>query len=61
MFIEQVERANDPGTGLQKVGSAYAFHSDVQGYQITAVGEVPAITVKILVSSLTREPAVVSK
>lgn len=60
MFIEQVA-ADDNGTGLQRVGSAYAFHSDIQGYQITAVGEVPAVTVKNMVSSLTREPAVVRK
>ncbi len=61
MFIEQVAARDDNSTGLQKVGSAYAFHSDVQGYQITAVGEVPAVTVKSMVSSLTREPAVVRK
>lgn len=61
MFIEETAGGDDPGTGLQKVGSAYAFHSDVQGYQITAVGEVPAVTVKRMVSSLAREPAVVRK
>ncbi len=61
MFIEQVSDTHDAGSGLQKVGSAFAFHSDVQGYQITAVGEVPAVTVKNMVSSLTREPAVARK
>jgi len=61
IFIEETQNDKDPGTGLQKVGSAYAFHSDVQGYQITAVGEVPAATVKGMVSSLARAPAVVSK
>lgn len=57
IFIEQVAASTESGSGLQKVGSAYAFHRDVQGYQITAVGEVPAVTVKNMVSSLEREPA----
>lgn len=57
IFIEEVTSSEDPGTGWQKVGAAYAFHSDVQGFQITAVGEVPAVTVKHMVSSLTRAPA----
>ncbi len=61
MFIEQVALKDDSSSGLQKVGSAYAFHSDVQGYQITAVGEVPAVTVKTMVSSLRRETATVRK
>lgn len=61
IFIEETVTKKESGTGLQKVGSAYAFHSDVQGYQITAVGEVPAVTVKGMVSSLARAPAVVRK
>ncbi|MGC3980743.1 MAG: MucB/RseB C-terminal domain-containing protein [Steroidobacteraceae bacterium] len=63
MFIEQVASGGDTGSALQKIGSTYAFHSDVPGYQITAVGEVPAMTVKSMVSSLVRvrEPAVASK
>jgi negative regulator of sigma E activity len=62
MFIEKVAADDDNrSSGLQKVGSAYAFHSDIQGYEITAVGEVPAVTVKNMVSSLTREPAVAGK
>jgi sigma-E factor negative regulatory protein RseB len=61
MFIEQISVGSDSGSGLQRVGSAYAFHSDVQGYQITAVGEVPAVTVRNMVSSLTRQAAVAGK
>jgi sigma-E factor negative regulatory protein RseB len=61
MFIERIAASDDSNSGLQKVGSAFAFHSDVQGYQITAVGEVPAVTVKNMVSSLIREPAVTHK
>lgn len=55
LFIEQVTGVAQ-GTGLQKVGSAFAFHSEAQGYQVTAVGEVPAVTVKSMVSSLIRDP-----
>lgn len=54
VFIEQVV-STAQGSGLQKVGSAFAFHADAQGYQVTAVGEVPAVTVKNMVGSLTRD------
>lgn len=55
VFIEQIA-GSAQGAGLQKVGSAFAFHSESQGYQVTAVGEVPALTVKNMVSSLIRDP-----
>lgn len=55
VFIEQVA-GGAQGAGLQKVGSAFAFHSEAQGYQVTAVGEVPAVTVRNMVISLIRDP-----
>jgi sigma-E factor negative regulatory protein RseB len=62
LFIEHTEVASESGgSGLQRVGSAYAFHAGAQGYQITAVGEVPAITVRNMVGSLVREPALAHK
>ena len=54
MFIEQ--DGSEPLTapaGLQKVGSSHAYQEEKSGYTVTAVGEVPAITVKTMVVSLT--------
>lgn len=56
MFIEQINGSSGSASGLQRVGSAHALQSDIQGYQVTAVGEVPAATVRRMVGSLTREP-----
>lgn len=56
MFIEQSALNSGASVGLQRVGSAHAFQTDAKGYQVTAVGEVPAVTVRKMVGSLTREP-----
>jgi sigma-E factor negative regulatory protein RseB len=54
VFIDQNDTEGQAGVSLQKVGSTYAFHTDTAGYQVTAVGEVPAATVRSMVLSLTR-------
>lgn len=56
VFIEPASGTEDQGSGLQRVGSVFAFHTDNSGYQVTAVGEVPPLTVKTIVGSLTRAP-----
>jgi sigma-E factor negative regulatory protein RseB len=38
--------------GLARVGSGYAFSTVVQGHQVTAVGEVPALTVEFIAHSV---------
>jgi len=55
VFIEPANGKDNEGSGLQRVGSVFAFHSDNSGYQVTAVGEVPPLTVKSIVGSLTRD------
>jgi sigma-E factor negative regulatory protein RseB len=40
--------AEPPMQGLARVGSGFAFSTVVQGYQVTAVGEVPAQTVEFI-------------
>jgi len=52
IFIEQDVADADPVMGAQKVGSSHAFQREVQGYRVTAVGQVPAITVRNMVLSL---------
>jgi len=55
VFIEPANSKEDQGSGLQRVGSVFAFHSDTAGFQVTAVGEVPPLTVKSIVGSLSRD------
>jgi sigma-E factor negative regulatory protein RseB len=55
VFIEPNNSSEDQGSGLQRVGSVFAFHTDNSGFQVTAVGEVPPLTVKSIVGSLTRD------
>lgn len=56
VFIEPADGKDNEGSGLQRVGSVFAFHTDNSGYQVTAVGEVPPLTVKTIIGSLTRAP-----
>jgi len=44
--------AEAPMEGLARVGSGYAFSTVVQGHQVTAVGEVPALTVETIAHSV---------
>jgi sigma-E factor negative regulatory protein RseB len=41
--------------GLAKVGAAFAFSRNLDGHQVTAVGEVPAATVEAIAAGVTRE------
>jgi sigma-E factor negative regulatory protein RseB len=49
--------AEAPIQGLARVGSGYAFSTVVQGHQVTAVGEVPALTVEFIAHSVKSGPA----
>ena len=55
MFIEEEGNTEVVKSGMQKVGSSHAYQQDRQGYKVTAVGEVPAVTVKNMVGSLMRQ------
>ncbi|MEY4931952.1 MAG: hypothetical protein RLZZ403_272 [Pseudomonadota bacterium] len=58
VFIEPRPRSAVPLHGLTRMGSAYAFSTEVSGHQVTAVGEVPAATVQIIAGSVqARSPA----
>jgi negative regulator of sigma E activity len=45
-----------PMQGLARVGSGYAFSTVVEGRQVTAVGEVPALTVEFIAHSVKGGP-----
>jgi sigma-E factor negative regulatory protein RseB len=54
VFIEPRGAQVAPMHGLARVGAAYAYSRDLDGHQVTAVGEVPAATVEAIAASVTR-------
>lgn len=55
VFIEPRNPETEAIRGLAKVGAAFAYSRDVDGHQITAVGEVPAATVQAIAAGVTKE------
>ena len=53
-----VHRTHDPQAqpmrGLDKVGAAFAFSRALDGHQVTAVGEVPPVTVEAIAAGVTK-------
>ena len=63
VFIEPADPRSQPMRGLAQVGGAFAFSRALDGHQVTAVGEVPPVTVEAIAASVTKddgrqEPAV---
>ena len=54
VFIEPRGSQATPMHGLARVGAAFAYSRDLDGHQVTAVGEVPAATVEAIASGVTR-------
>ena len=52
VFVEAVGRKGELMPGLSRIGSANAWSTEFEGFQITAVGEVPAITVEAIGASV---------
>ncbi|HKS58534.1 MAG TPA: MucB/RseB C-terminal domain-containing protein [Steroidobacteraceae bacterium] len=57
VFIEPRSPQTEAMRGLAKVGAAFAFSRDLDGHQVTAVGEVPAATVEAIAEAVTKEDA----
>jgi sigma-E factor negative regulatory protein RseB len=57
VFIEPRNPQTEAMNGLAKVGAAFAFSRNLDGHQVTAVGEVPAATVEAIASGVTKETA----
>lgn len=55
VFIEPRDTQAAPLNGLSKVGAAFVFSRDLDGHQVTAVGEVPAATVEAIAAGVTRQ------
>ena len=52
VFVESPDAETEVAGGLSRIGSANAFSFEFSGRQITAVGEVPAVTVESIATSL---------
>lgn len=52
VFIEEPERSSDQLQGATRIGAASAFSTMVGGFQVTAMGEVPPITVEMIAGSI---------
>jgi sigma-E factor negative regulatory protein RseB len=55
VFIEPRDSQAQPMHGLAKVGAAFAYSLDLDGHQVTAVGEVPAATVEAIAAGVKRQ------
>lgn len=55
VFVERADEQAEPLTAVSTLGSAHAYVTTVDGYQITAVGEVPPSTVEMIGASLRRK------
>jgi sigma-E factor negative regulatory protein RseB len=55
VFIEPSDPRSQPMRGLAQVGGAFAFSRALDGHQVTAVGEVPPVTVEAIAASVTKE------
>ncbi len=59
VFVETTHIEVTPGQGpvmeSARVGSSYAFSTVVDGHKVTAVGEVPAQTVRFIADSVKAE------
>ncbi len=55
VFIEPINPQAEPMKGLAKVGAAFAFTRALDDHQVTAVGEVPPVTLEAIAASVTKE------
>lgn len=55
VFIEPRDMQAAPMHGLARVGAAFAYSRDLDGHQVTAVGEVPAATVEAIAAGVMRQ------
>jgi len=48
VFVEMAGAKKGLKRGLRRVGSSHAFSTIVEGHQVTAIGEVPSVTVQLI-------------
>lgn len=58
VYIEAIENGSRPITGHKELGGLHVYGQRKDGYNITAIGEVPRKTLEMVVSSVQRSSAV---
>lgn len=57
VYIERAMPGTAAFTGLSSMGAMNAYGAVIDGYQVTVVGEVPPATVRMVATSVMRQPA----
>ncbi len=52
VYIEKLKQQDNLKAGLSSFGGVNTYSTQVNGYQITAVGEVPKATVQLMANSV---------
>ncbi len=52
IYVEKLEKENDPEPGGSTFGGVNTYSTNIEGYLITAVGEVPKATVQLMANSV---------
>ena len=54
VYVEKLAEGQTPVTGLSSMGAVNAYRAQVDGYQVTVIGEVPRTTVQMIARSVSR-------
>jgi len=54
VYVEKLAEGKAPVTGLSSMGAMNAYRAEVDGYQVTVIGEVPGVTVQMIAHSVSR-------
>jgi len=54
VYVEKLAQEQAPVTGLSSMGAVNAWRAQVDGYQVTVIGEVPRATVQMIARSVRR-------
>ena len=54
VYVEKLPEGKTPVTGLSSMGAMNAYRAQLEGYQVTVVGEVPRATVQMIARSVSR-------
>ena len=52
VYVEKLKQQDKANTGLSSFGGVNTYSTHINGYQVTAVGEVPKATVQLMASSV---------
>ena len=55
VYVEQLSAAGDAFSGLSTMGAVNAYGLQLDGHQVTVVGEVPPVTVEMIARSVERQ------